>query len=261
MIARYTRDEMGALWSPAARYAAWLQVELAVCEVYARRGRIPSEAVERIRRAARIDARRIDELEATTRHDVVAFLAQLEEAVGADSRFIHLGLTSSDVVDTALALQLQRAADLLLHGLERLRETLRRLALAHKETLMVGRTHGVHAEPTTFGLKAALWHAEAGRNLERLRRAKEAVRVGKISGAVGTFAHVDPDVEEEVCRELGLVPEPVSTQVVQRDRHAEFVGALALLAASLEKIALEIRNLQRTEVLEAEEPFAAGQTG
>src|SRR5437879_6349058 len=261
MIARYTRDEMGALWSPAARYAAWLQVELAVCEVYARRGRIPSEAVERIRRAARIDARRIDELEATTRHDVVAFLAQLEEAVGADSRFIHLGLTSSDVVHTALALQLQRAADLLLHGLERLRETLRRLALAHKETLMVGRTHGVHAEPTTFGLKAALWHAEAGRNLERLRRAKEAVRAGKISGAVGTFAHVDPDVEEEVCRELGLVPEPVSTQVVQRDRHAEFVGALALLAASLEKIALEIRNLQRTEVLEAEEPFAEGQTG
>ena len=261
MIARYTRDEMAALWSPAARYAAWLQVELAVCEVYARRGRIPSEAVERIRRSARIDARRIDELEATTRHDVVAFLAQLEEAIGADSRFVHLGLTSSDVVDTALALQLQRAADLLLQGLERLRETLRRLALAHKETLMVGRTHGVHAEPTTFGLKAALWHAEAGRNLERLRRAKEAVRAGKISGAVGTFAHVDPDVEEEVCRELGLVPEPVSTQVVQRDRHAEFVGALALLAASLEKIALEIRNLQRTEVLEAEEPFAEGQTG
>jgi len=261
MIPRYTRDEMGAVWSQDAKYAAWLRVELAVCEVYARRGRIPSDAVERIRRAARIDAGRIDELEATTRHDVVAFLTHLEEVVGADSRFIHLGLTSSDVVDTALALQLQRAADLLREGLERLRETLRSLALAHKDTLMVGRTHGVHAEPMTFGLKAALWYAEAGRNLDRLRRAKEAVRVGKISGAVGTFAHVDPDVEEEVCRELGLAPEPVSTQVVQRDRHAEFMTALALLATSLEKTALEIRNLQRTEILEVEEPFEEGQKG
>jgi adenylosuccinate lyase len=261
MIARYTREAMGAVWSQDAKYAAWLRVELAVCEVYARRGRIPSEAVERIRRAARIDGRRIDEIEATTRHDVIAFLTQLEETVGADSRFIHVGLTSSDVVDTALALQLHQSADLLLAGLERLRDTLRALALAHKDTLMIGRTHGVHAEPTTFGLKAALWYAEAGRNRERLQRATEAVRVGKISGAVGTFAHVDPDVEEEVCRELGLAPEPVSTQVVQRDRHAEFVGVLALLAASLEKIALEIRNLQRTEVLEAEEPFGEGQKG
>jgi adenylosuccinate lyase len=261
MIARYTREEMGAVWSQEAKYAAWLRVELAVCDAYARRGQIPAEAVERIRRSARIDAARIDAIEATTRHDVIAFLTHLEEAVGADSRFIHIGLTSSDVVDTALALQLQRASDLLLAGLERLRAALRHLALAHKDTLMVGRTHGVHAEPMTFGLKAVLWYAEAGRNLDRLRRAKEAVRVGKISGAVGTFAHVDPAIEEEVCRDLGLAVEPVSTQIVQRDRHAEFLGALALLAASLEKIALEIRNLQRTEVLEAEEPFAEGQKG
>ncbi len=261
MIARYTRDEMGAVWTQEAKYAAWLQVELAVCDAYARRGTISRDAVERIRRGARINARRIDEIEATTRHDVVAFLAALEECLGADSRFVHVGLTSSDVVDTALALQLQRASDLLLQGLERLRAALRELALAHKDTPMVGRTHGVHAEPTTFGLKAALWYAEAGRNLDRLRRAKEGVRVGKISGAVGTFAHVDPEIEEEVCRDLGLAVEPVSTQVVQRDRHAEFVGALALVAASLEKIALEIRNLQRTEVLEAEEPFTEGQKG
>ncbi len=261
MIARYTRDGMGAVWSQDAKYAAWLEVELAVCDAYARRGRIPPEAVERIRGGVRIDTNRIDAIEATTRHDVIAFLTHLEEAVGADSRFIHLGLTSSDVVDTALALQLQRASDLVLAGLEGLRVALRSLAVAHKDTLMAGRTHGVHAEPTTFGLKAAVWHAEAGRNLERMQRAKEAVRVGKISGAVGTFAHVDPDIEEEVCRALGLAPEPVSTQIVQRDRHAEFVGALALIAASLEKIALEIRNLQRTEVLEAEEPFEEGQKG
>ncbi len=261
MISRYTREEMGAVWSQEAKYAAWLRVELAVCDAYARRGRVPAEAVARVRLRARVDAARIDAIEATTRHDVIAFLTQLEESVGDDSRFVHVGLTSSDVVDTALALQLQRAADLLLAGLERLRAAGRRLALAHKDTLMVGRTHGVHAEPTTFGLTAALWYAEAGRNLERLRRAKEAVRVGKISGAVGTFAHVDPEIEEEVCRDLGLAVEPVSTQVVQRDRHAELLGTLALVAASLEKIALEIRHLQRTEVLEAEEPFAEGQKG
>jgi adenylosuccinate lyase len=192
---------------------------------------------------------------------VVAFLANLEESLGADSRYVHMGLTSSDVVDTALALQLQRAADLLLSGLERFRAALRALALSHRDTLCAGRTHGVHAEPMVFGLKPALWYTEAGRNLERLRRAREAVRVGKISGAVGTFAHVDPDVEEEVCRLLGLEPAPVSTQIVQRDRHAEFCAALAIAGASLEKVALEIRGLQRTEVLEAEEPFEVGQKG
>jgi len=261
VIDRYTRPEMGAVWSQATKYAAWLRVELAVCEAYARRGRIPPDALARISAQARVDPARIDAIEARVRHDVIAFLTNLEEALGADSRYVHVGLTSSDVVDTALALQLQQASDLLLAGLQRLREVLGELALKHKDTLAVGRTHGVHAEPTTFGLKAAVWYAEAGRNLERLRRAKETIRVGKISGAVGTFAHVEPDVEAEVCRALGLEPAPISTQVIQRDRHAEYVTTLAILAASLEKIAMEIRTLQRTEILEAEEPFAEGQKG
>ncbi len=261
MIARYSRPEMARIWSQEARYEAWLRVELAVCEVYARRGVIPVDALGRIKAKARVSAGRIDEIEATTRHDVIAFLTNLEEALGADSRYVHIGLTSSDVVDTAQALQLQQAAELLLSGLERFRGALKALALKHKDTLCAGRTHGVHAEPMTFGLKPAIWYLEAGRNLERLKRAREAVRVGKISGAVGTFAHVDPDVEEEVCRLLGLEPAPVSTQVVQRDRHAEFCAALAILAASLEKVAMEIRSLQRTEVLEAEEPFTEGQKG
>jgi len=261
VIDRYTRPEMGAVWSQATKYAAWLRVELAVCEAYARRGHIPPDALARISAQARVDPARIDAIEARVRHDVIAFLTNLEEALGADSRYVHVGLTSSDVVDTALALQLQQASDLLLAGLQRLREALGELALKHKDTLAVGRTHGVHAEPTTFGLKAAVWYAEAGRNLERLRRAKETIRVGKISGAVGTFAHVEPDVEAEVCRALGLEPAPISTQVIQRDRHAEYVTTLAILAASLEKIALEIRTLQRTEILEAEEPFAEGQKG
>ena len=261
MIDRYTRPEMGAVWSQATKYAAWLRVELAVCEAYARRGHIPPDALARITAQARVDPARIDAIEARVRHDVIAFLTNLEEALGADSRYVHVGLTSSDVVDTALALQLQQASDLLLAGLQRLREALGELALKHKDTLAVGRTHGVHAEPTTFGLKAAVWYAEAGRNLERLRRAKETIRVGKISGAVGTFAHVEPDVEAEVCRALGLEPAPISTQVIQRDRHAEYVTTLAILAASLEKIAMDIRTLQRTEILEAEEPFAEGQKG
>jgi adenylosuccinate lyase len=261
VIPRYSRPEMTRIWSQEARYEAWLRVELAVCEVSARRGAIPGEALARIKARAGVSAARIDELEATTRHDVIAFLANLEEALGADSRYVHVGLTSSDVVDTAQALQLQAASELILAGLERFRAACRTLALAHKHTLCVGRTHGVHAEPMTFGLKPALWYAEAGRNLERMRRAREAVRVGKISGAVGTFAHVDPDVEEEVCQLLGLEPAPISTQVLQRDRHAEFCATLAIIAASLEKVALEVRSLQRTEVLEAEEPFAEGQKG
>jgi adenylosuccinate lyase len=261
MIARYSRPEMARLWSQDAKYEAWLKVELAVCEVYAKRGIIPAEALGRIKSAARVSASRIDEIEATTRHDLIAFLTNLEESIGADSRYVHIGMTSSDVVDTAQALQLVAASDLLLAGLERFREALRSLAVRHKETLCVGRTHGIHAEPMVFGLKPALWFTEAGRNLERLRRAKEAVGVGKISGAVGTFAHIDPDVEEEVCRLLGLEAAPVSTQVVQRDRHAEFCSTLAIIAASLEKVATEIRSLQRTEILEAEEPFTEGQKG
>jgi len=261
MIDRYTRPEMGRIWSQEAKYAAWLRVELAVCDACARRGQIPAEALARIKAKARVDAARVDAIEARVRHDVIAFLTALEEAIGTDSRYVHIGLTSADVVDTGLALQLRDASALLIEDLERLREVLRRLAREHKDTLCVGRTHGVHAEPTTFGLKCLVWYAEAGRNLERLRRASEVVRVGKVSGAVGTFAHVDPAVEEEVCRSLGLEPAPVSTQLIQRDRHAEFVTTLALVAASLEKIALEIRGLQRTEILEAEEPFAHGQKG
>ena len=261
MIDRYSRPEMARIWSQEAKYANWLRVELAVCEVYARRGLIPGDALNRIKAKARVDPYRIDEIEQTTRHDVIAFLTNLEESIGTDSRYVHIGMTSSDVLDTALALSLQEASDLLLAGLERLRAALRALAITHKRTLCVGRSHGIHAEPMTFGLKAALWYAEAGRNLERLRRARETVRVGKISGAVGTFAHIDPDVEEEACHLLGLEPAPVSSQIVQRDRHAEFMATLAIVAASLEKIAVEIRSLQRTEIGEVEEPFAEGQKG
>jgi len=261
MIPRYSRPEMARLWSQEAKYEAWLKVELAVCEVYAKRGVIPTEALSRIKAAARVSAARIDEIEATTRHDVIAFLTNLEESIGADSRYVHIGMTSSDVVDTAQALQLVAASELLLAGLERFRGALRNLALAHKDTLCVGRTHGIHAEPMVFGLKPAMWFTEAGRNLERLRRARATVGVGKISGAVGTFAHIDPDVEEEACRLLGLEAAAVSTQIVQRDRHAEFCSTLAIIAASLEKVATEIRSLQRTEVLEAEEPFTEGQKG
>ena len=261
MIARYSRPEMARLWSQEAKYDAWLKVELAVCEVYAKRGVIPADALARIKAGARVDAPRIDEIESKTRHDVIAFLTNLEESIGADSRYVHIGMTSSDVLDTALALQLQQACDVLLADLERFRAALRALALAHKDTLCVGRSHGIHAEPMVFGLKPALWYAEAGRNIERLERARNAVRVGKISGAIGTFAHVDPDVEEEVCRLLGLEADPISTQVVQRDRHAELCAVLAIVAASLEKVAVEIRSLQRTEILEAEEPFAEGQKG
>jgi adenylosuccinate lyase len=261
VIDRYSRPEMARVWSRDAKYEAWLRVELAVCEVYARRGLIPADALGRIKAAARISADRIEEIERTTRHDVIAFLTNLEESLGADSRFVHIGMTSSDVVDTALALQLQQASELLLAGLERFRGALKALALRYKDTLCVGRTHGIHAEPITFGLKPALWFTEAGRNLERLRRARETVRIGKISGAVGTFAHIGPDVEEEVCRLLGLEPAPISNQIVQRDRHAEFASALAIVAASLEQVAVEIRSLQRTEILEAEEPFTEGQKG
>ncbi len=261
MIERYSRPEMARIWSQEAKYDNWLRVELAVCEVYGRRGVIPGDALNRIKAQAKVDPHRIEEIEATTRHDVIAFLTNLEEAIGADSRYVHIGMTSSDVLDTALALQLQQACEILLAGLERFRAAVRALALTHRHTLCVGRSHGIHAEPMTFGLKAALWYAEAGRNLERLRRARETVRVGKISGAVGTFAHIEPDVEEEACHLLGLEPAPVSSQIVQRDRHAELMTTLAIVAASLEKVAVEIRSLQRTEIGEAEEPFAEGQKG
>jgi adenylosuccinate lyase len=252
---------MGRLWSEEHKFTTWLRVELAVCEAYARRGRIPAEAMARIRARARIDVARILEIQQRVKHELIAFLTNLEEHLGEDSRFVHMGLTSMDVWDTAVGLQLREAADLLIAGEERLRQALGDLARRHKDTLIVGRTHGVHAEPTSFGLKVAVWYTEAGRNLERLQRARTAIAVGRLSGAVGNFAHIDPDLEEEVCRELELEPAPVSTQVIQRDRHAEFCAALAIAGASLEKIALEVRGLQRTEVLEAQEPFAEGQKG
>src|SRR2546425_389231 len=213
---------MGRLWSEESKYAAWLRVELAVCEAYTRRGRIPSDAMARIRQTAGVDVARILAIQERVKHEMVALLTSLEEQLGPDSRFVHIGLTTSDVWDTALALQLRDAADLLIAGQVRLRDALRALALRHKDTLTVGRTHGVHAEPTSFGLKAAVWYTEAQRNLERLWRARAAVAVGKLSGAVGNFAHVEPDLETEVCGELGLGAAPVSTQIVQRDRHAEF---------------------------------------
>jgi adenylosuccinate lyase len=261
VIERYTRPAMGRLWSEEHKFTTWLRVELAVCEAYARRGRIPADAMARIRDRARVDVARILEIQQRVKHELIAFLTNLEEHLGEDSRFVHMGLTSMDVWDTAVGLQLREAADLLIAGEERLRQALGDLARRHKDTLIVGRTHGVHAEPTSFGLKVAVWYAEAGRNLERLQRARTTISVGRLSGAVGNFAHIDPDLEEEVCRELGLEPAPVSTQVIQRDRHAEFCAALAIAGASLEKIALEIRGLQRTEVLEAQEPFGEGQKG
>src|SRR2546423_2708922 len=252
---------MGRIWGEEAKYQAWLRVELAVCEAYARRGRIPPDALGRIRQKARVDIGRILAIQERVKHEMIALLTSLEEQLGPDSRFIHIGLTTNDVWDTATALQLRDAADLLIAGQERLRKALGELALRHKDTLTVGRTHGVHAEPTTFGLKAAVWYAEAGRNLERLRRARATIAVGKLSGAVGNFAHVEPELEAEVCQALGLEAAPVSTPIVQRDRHAEFCAMLAVAAASLEKIALEVRGLQRTEVLEAQEPFGEGQKG
>jgi adenylosuccinate lyase len=261
MIARYSRPEMSALFDDAARYQTWLEVELAVCAAMERRGEVPAGVSARVRSKAKVDPERVEALEATLRHDVIAFLTAVTESAGEEARHLHKGMTSSDLVDTALALTLTRAADLLSADLARLRETVRALALRHKETIQVGRTHGVHAEPITFGLKVLVWYEELGRAHQRLRRAREAVAVGKLSGAVGTHAHLSPDLEEEVLGALGLEPEPAATQVVQRDRHAELLQSVALLGASLEKIALQVRLLQQTEVLEAEEPFREGQKG
>ncbi|MFQ5671114.1 MAG: adenylosuccinate lyase [Acidobacteriota bacterium] len=261
MIERYSRPEMAAIFSRESMFSRWLEVEIAVCEARARRGEIPPEAMSRIRAKARFDGARIAEIEAEVRHDVIAFLTSVGENVGPEARFIHYGLTSSDVVDTALSLALLRATDLVLEGLGQLARTTRKQALAHRHTVMVGRTHGVHAEPTVLGMKFLLWHADTRRAMERLAAARERLRVGKLSGAVGTFAHLDPDLEEEVCRLLGLRPAPISTQVLQRDRHAEYLALLGIVAANLEKIATEIRDLQRTDIREVEEPFSGGQKG
>ena len=261
MIARYTRPEMGALWTDAARYGAWLEVELAVCEVLAERGLIPAADMATLRAKAAFDPVRIEAVEAEVKHDVIAFLTSIAEKVGPAARHLHYGLTSSDVVDTALALQLVRALDLLLQALDQLLAVLKRQALAHRGTVMVGRTHGIHAEPYSFGLKFAGWYAEGTRNRERLERAREEIRVGKLSGAVGTYSQLDPGVEAEVMRRLNLRIEPVATQVVARDRHAHLVATLGILASSIDRIATEIRHLQRTDVREVEEPFGKGQKG
>jgi adenylosuccinate lyase len=261
MIDRYTRPEMGTVWTDEARYRAWLRVELAACEVRAERGEIPAEALDAIRARAGFDPRRVAEIEAEVRHDVIAFLTAVAERVGPEARWIHYGMTSSDVLDTALALQIREAGMLLLAGCDRALAALRARALEHRHTPMVGRTHGVHAEPTTFGLKLLVLHEALRRGRERLARAIDEASVGKLSGAVGTFAHLEPAVEEAVCRRLGLGFEPASTQVVQRDRHAAFVQALALVASTIDQAAVEFRHLARTEVREVEEEFGAEQKG
>lgn len=260
MIDRYSRPEMKRVWSEENKFDKWLQVEIAVCEAWADQGVVPREAIPGIRKA-KCDLARMEEVLKQTHHDVTAFLRSVSESIGEESRFIHLGLTSSDVIDTALALQLAEAADILTGDIADLTAVLEQRAREHKHTIMMGRTHGVHAEPITFGLKMALWVEEMRRNADRFARARKAIAVGKISGAVGTHATVPPEVERAACANLGLGVDPVSNQVVQRDRHAQFVTTLAILASSLEKFATEIRGLQRTEVLEAEEPFEQGQTG
>jgi adenylosuccinate lyase len=261
MISRYTHPEMGRIWAEERRYQAWLAVETAAAEAMASAGLIPSEAAVDIRAHGGFDMTRIEEIEATTQHDVIAFTTAVAERVGPSARWLHFGLTSSDVVDTAQALQMRDACDVILGNLERLGEAVRARAEEHKHTPMIGRTHGVHAEPMTFGLKLALWYAEIVRNIGRVRRVRGVVSVGKISGAVGTFAHLPPSIEADVCRRLGLEAAPVSSQVIQRDRHADLITALAICGASLEKFALEIRGLQKTEIGEVEEPFAKGQKG
>jgi len=260
MIERYTRPQMASIWSEGNKYDKWLQVELAVCEAWAQRGVIPKDALPKLRNA-RYDLDAIARYLPEMHHDMTVFLRSLADSLGPESRYLHLGLTSQDVMDTGLALQLIEATELLERELRALAEAIREKALEHKDTLCIGRSHGVHAEPTTFGLKLAAWWDELRRQTHRLTQAKETVSVGKISGAVGTHATVPPEIEADVCGSLGLLPEPVSTQVVHRDRHAQYVSTLALIAASLEKFATEIRHLQRTEVLEAEEPFGEAQTG
>ena len=261
MIERYTRPEMGAIWTEENRFKAWLEVEILACEAWAELGVIPKEDVERIRKNATFDIQRIKEIEEETRHDVVAFTRAVSETLGEERKWVHYGLTSTDVVDTALSYLLKQANEILLRDLENFIQVLKEKALEHKYTVMMGRTHGVHAEPTTFGLKMALWYAEMQRNLERFKQAAETVRVGKISGAVGTYANIDPFVEQYVCEKLGLKPAPISTQTLQRDRHAYYMATLALIATSIEKFAVEIRGLQKSEVREVEEFFAKGQKG
>src|SRR5438552_11371147 len=261
MIGRYTLPEMGALWSEETKFQKWLEVEIAVCEVHAEMGTIPRAALEQIKSRAKFSVERINEIEKTTDHDVIAFTTNLAESIGDAARFVHYGLTSSDVVDTANALLLRDACDILLRKIDVLLDVLKTRALEFKDPPQVGRTHGIHAEPTSFGLTFALWFDEMRRNRERLEKARESVAVGKISGAVGAFALLDPQVEEKVCAVLGLKPAPVSTQIISRDNYAEYLCALAIIASSLDKFALQIRHWQRTEVREAQEKFKKGQKG
>ncbi len=261
MIPRYSRPAMAAVWEPENRFAIWLKIEILACEAWAELGKVPWEAVQEIKAKAGFDIARIDAVEREVKHDVIAFLTAVAEQVGPSSRYIHLGLTSSDILDTALACQMREAAELLLEDVAEVERILGELAVKHQGTVMIGRTHGIHAEPTTFGLKLAMWLMEVQRAHERLVRAREVASYGKLSGAVGTFANVPPQVEEYVCEKLGLKPEPISTQIIQRDRHAEYLAMLGIVGASLDKFATEIRHLQRTEVREVEEPFSEGQKG
>ncbi|MGZ3634787.1 MAG: adenylosuccinate lyase [Syntrophales bacterium] len=261
MIPRYSRDRMSALWRNEKKYQTWLDIEILACEAMAKRGDIPERSLKNIRDRAGFDIARIEEIEKTTKHDVIAFLTSLAEKVGEDARFIHMGLTSSDVLDTSLAVLLSEASAILIDDVKELLPVLKRKATEHRHTVMIGRSHGIHAEPITFGLKMALWYQEMERNLTRLVRAKDAISYGKISGAVGTFSFIDPSIEEYVCQKLGLKPAPISSQIVQRDRHAEFFTTLAIVASSIDKFSQEIRLLQRTEVREVEEYFTPGQKG
>ncbi|MED4935477.1 adenylosuccinate lyase [Heyndrickxia coagulans] len=261
MIERYTRPEMGAIWTDENKYKAWLEVEILACEAWAELGEIPKADVQKIRENARFDVERILEIEQETRHDVVAFTRAVSESLGEERKWVHYGLTSTDVVDTALSYLIKQANEIIEKDLERFIEILKQKAIEHKYTVMMGRTHGVHAEPTTFGLKMALWHEEMKRNLERFRQAADGIRYGKLSGAVGTYANIDPFVEQYVCGKLGLKPAPISTQTLQRDRHAYYIATLSLIATSIEKFATEIRGLQKSETREVEEFFSKGQKG
>ena len=252
---------MANIWTQQNKYQKWLDVEIAACEAWTRLGKIPDESMKVIKDKANFDADKIDEIEKVVKHDVIAFLTSVAEYVGPDSRFIHMGMTSSDVLDTSYALLLKEAGEMIIDDIKRLMEVLKKRALEHKMTPMMGRSHGIHAEPVTFGLKMAIWYDEMKRNLERMERAVDVISIGMVSGAVGTFAHMPLDIEEKVCKKLGLKPAPASTQIIQRDRHAEYFTTLALVASSIEKFAVEIRHLQRTEVYEAEEPFTKGQKG
>lgn len=261
MIERYTLPKMKEIWSDEKRFQTWLRIELLACEAHVNLGIIPKEALNKIKEKAEIDVKRINEIEATTKHDVIAFLTQISEKMGDESRFIHQGLTSSDILDTSLAVLMRDASEIIIDDIKRLLLVLKEKAIKYKDTTMIGRSHGIHGEPITFGIKLAIWYEETKRNLDRMIKAKEEISYGMISGAMGTFAHCPPQVEEYVCKEIGLHPDPVSNQIIQRDRHAYFLATLAIIASSLDKFATEIRHLQRTEVLEAQEYFSKGQKG